>query len=87
MAIARSRKAPTHRGRPGPPPSWQAQPAPAFGTFAIPRDRNGAAERKQRSRDPSRASSSSRFEAASRSMRFGMSATLGGADRSVGGVR
>ena len=87
MAIARSRKYPTHRGRPGPPPSWRAQPAPTFGTFASHRDRSGAAERKQRSRDPSRASSSSRFEAVSRSMRFGLSATLCGADRYAGGVR
>ncbi len=87
MAIARSRKYPTHRGRPGPLPSWQAQPAPTFGTFASHRDRSGAAERKQRSRDPSQASSSSRYEAASRNMRFGLGATLCGADRSVGGVR
>jgi len=87
MAIARSRKYPTHRGRPGPPPSWRAQPAPTFGTFTSHRDRSGSAESKQRSCDPSRAGSFSRFEAASRSMRFGLSATLSGADRSAGGVR
>ena len=86
MAIATSRKDPTHRGRPGPVPSWQTRAAPALCTLAIRRDGGGSAKRKQRSRDPSRAYSSSRFEAVSRSMRCGLSATLSGADRSAGGV-
>ena len=85
MAITTSRTDPTYRGRPGPVPSWEVEAAPTLGTFAILRDGGGSAERKQRSCVPSRSYSSIRFEAASRSMRGGLSATFGGVDRSAGG--
>ena len=86
MAIVTSRKDPTYRGGAGPVPSWRAEAAPTLGTFANLGDRSGSAERRQRSRDASRSHSSTSFEAASRSMRCGLSATFSGVDRSAGGV-
>ena len=86
MPIATSRTDQTILGRPGPVLSWQAEAASTLGTFAILRAGSGSAERKQRSCVASRPCSFSSFEATSRSMRCGLSATFSGADRSAGGV-